>query len=618
MPSTYSNSTNPINTGIPCDNFARLLAGGLRRLNWAEIFVDEQRGIITATQKSDEVTMGKRWDLKFQVVARWQNTGGLANRVIFTISEGNTWSNKLCATRFEQLQQALFEDYDSGSASDLGKARIRGARFATAHELERCGYLSLSSQADEFLVAPYSNQILRIPRNDTNRHAIVCGPTGSGKTTGLFIPNLLERTEASAVVTEATGGNGIADLYTKTAGYRAAHGHKIFYFNPDDLESQQINPLDHVNTYRQARRACEIIFQSTTLRTHRGDQSWEMAERQLLTALILHAASQRCENNCNFGFINRLLDHGASGLNKVFQKSAYIEARRSYFRFIQTCTEGYRNLVINGVMTRLDAWNSPRCCKLTEQTSLDFDALQDDLFTLYLAVPADNAELKPMMALILNYVLDAIQRRRFSNPLMLLLDEFTNFGVVRNLPAKLTILRHDGIPAVLGVQDYVQLENMYDRDAKLLISQPATRIFFKPNDIDTAQKISQMLGESHKEWQRLTSAGHLQEKERKEALLSAAELLNLGVFEENPNGSLGDGKSMIVFLPNTHPVRIAPFTWQDYHEITAAYLPPEIGAVEVDESLTVAAAETEVAEVPQSAPDSEMHSKESEPEKPSY
>ena len=37
---------------------------------------------------------------------------------------------------------------------------------------------------------------------------IIHGPPGTGKTTGIFIPNLIERVSCSAIVTEATGGKG--------------------------------------------------------------------------------------------------------------------------------------------------------------------------------------------------------------------------------------------------------------------------------------------------------------------------------------------------------------------------------------------------------------------------
>lgn len=73
-----------------------------------------------------------------------------------------------------------------------------------------------------------------------------------------------------------------------------------------------------------------------------------------------------------------------------------------------------------------------------------------------------------------NLALSLVTSETFAHPVGLFLDEFTNFGYVRGMPGKLTIIRHDKIPAILGIQDFVQLENLYRNEAKLLISQPVS------------------------------------------------------------------------------------------------------------------------------------------------
>jgi hypothetical protein len=78
---------------------------------------------------------------------------------------------------------------------------------------------------------------------------------------------------------------------------------------------------------------------------------------------------------------------------------------------------------------------------------------------------------------------------------MMFLDELTNFGFIPDLPTQLTILRHAHVPIVMGIQDVEQLRAVYGQsDAKIVFSQPATRVFFKPNEIDTATVISKQLG----------------------------------------------------------------------------------------------------------------------------
>jgi type IV secretory pathway TraG/TraD family ATPase VirD4 len=195
--------------------------------------------------------------------------------------------------------------------------------------------------------------------------------------------------------------------------------------------------------------------------------------------------------------------------------------------------------------------------------------------------------LKPLAALMFNLALSFCTTTKLKHPVALFLDEFTNFGYVRGLPDKLTIIRHDKIPIVLGVQDYVQLENLYGKEAKKFLSQTAGKIFFKPNDYETAKQISTMLGDVNKNEDKVTSAGQLRDVKEKEPLLSVDDLLNLGTIDENNQEAEAGKPNMIVFLPATRPVQVRSLTWRDYQTETDELLfpLPKRRVLEVDEKL---------------------------------
>lgn len=583
MGSKYS---EVVPTDIPLDKVARVFMTTLRRQLWHVTFVDEETGVITGERKQPETIMGKQWNYNFTVVIRWVDEGGFAGVTIEVNELTYDWTVEDCKKRFVELQKGLWED--SRLIVDAQAKPKKGARWATPSELVTAGYISNKADAGKLIVTGDGDNFMSLPEGETNRHALVCGPTGTGKTTGIFIPNLIERVSCSAIVTEATGGKGIADLFNKTVGYRAAKGHRIIYFNPDDLSSDQINPLDRIETYRDARRVVEIIMQSTTLESHKGDQSWEMSERMLLTGLILHSVGLREEGKANLGYIADLFEDGPEGMQQYLAESPIDAARKSYKKFMNTTTPPYRNLVANGLITRLDLWNQPRIRALTEKTTVDFELLLDELFTWYLATPADKPELKPLAALMFNLALDTVMSKKFKHPIGLFLDEFTNFGYVRGMPGKLTIIRHDKIPAVLGVQDFVQLENLYKNEAKLLISQPALKAFFKPNDSDTAKKISDMLGTAVSSEGKVTSTGHLKDYKDKEPLLTMDDLLNLGAIDESKTEAEEGKPNMIVFLPGTRPVQVRALSWQNYQAETNSvlYPPPVRRILDVDETLS--------------------------------
>ncbi len=602
-------------TDIPIALLADVANTTLRRFGWDSIFVNDSLHTITANLNRSENVMGKVWHYRFRGVLRWLATEEFARAAIAPrgeqicrVADGQLvavdqgaicspaeleklkngsvieisveedsygWTEEECRKKFSQLVQGTWED--SRIAVEAGKkSQKKGARWATTEELQEAGYIQGQGNDRCLIITREDSEFLRLPEADTNRHALVCGPTGTGKTTGIFVPNLIERIGTSAIVTEATGSKGRADLYQKTAGYRAANGHAIYCFNPDYLGSDRINPLDRVHTYRDARRVTEILMQSTTLSSHRGDQTWDMAERLLLTSLILHSVGEREEGNCNLGYVLKLLNKGAEALQAVLSESNIEEAREAYQGFLNNSTESYRNLVAGGLITRLDLWKDPRIRALTEATDIDYNAMSEQLFTWYLATPADKPELKPLAALVFNIALDVVGNANFKYGVALFLDEFTNFGYVRGMPQKLSIIRHDKIPCVLGIQDYIQLEMLYQKEAPLFLSQPGTRVFFRPNDQQTAERISKGLGIVEETRRKITSSGQIHDEKDRYPLLSLDELLNL------------DATNLIAFTPKTRPLLKKALNWQDYEAETSErdYPPPKRSELQVDEKLT--------------------------------
>ncbi len=196
---------------------------------------------------------------------------------------------------------------------------------------------------------------------------------------------------------------------------------------------------------------------------------------------------------------------------------------------------------------------NPRIVALTQTTDFDISALRHQLFTFYLATPAQKTHLKPVAALIFNFILEQALESDFDHPLFLSLDEFTNFGLIPGIAEKLSIIRHKKIGVILGFQDYSQLLKVYGKeDAAQLFSQPGTKFFFRPRTLEVAEKISKMAGMTTVFDRKMTSSGHIQEKESGRPLIDPGEVL-----------AMDDG-AMLLFTPRCPPLQIPRFLWEDF------------------------------------------------------
>ena len=235
--------------------------------------------------------------------------------------------------------------------------------------------------------------------------------------------------------------------------------------------------------------------------------------------------------------------------------------------------DGFKYGVFAGLMQRLGLWVNPRIVALTEKTDIDIEGLPSQLFSFYLATPAAKTHLKPIAALIFNFILDLALNKHFEKPLFLSLDEFTNFGMIPGIAEKLSIIRHKRIGVMLGFQDYSQLLKVYGKDdATQMFSQPGTKFFFRPRTLEVAEKISKMAGNTTVYERKMTSSGHIQERESGRPLIDPGEVLALADQE------------MIVFTPQCPPLKMPRFTWEDYKDSMAIKPLPKIEVV-VDERL---------------------------------
>jgi hypothetical protein len=97
-----------------------------------------------------------------------------------------------------------------------------------------------------------------------------------------------------------------------------------------------------------------------------------------------------------------------------------------------------------------------------------------DLFILRMQGPCDDSAAKPVWFVI---------------------DELASLNKLPQLHAAVTENRKYGNPVVLGFQGRSQLEKRYGHDAEVMLSQPATKVFFKTSEPRAAKWISDAIGE---------------------------------------------------------------------------------------------------------------------------
>lgn len=564
--------------------FPVLAVNVLERLGYHVSRASKQLDQILANERVEEQVGRDWWRHEYRVVLRWRKTtDGNGVLVSIDLSEhkgGGSQSD--CQKRCDKILLEL--QYDAERAREAKQDKEENvsygaARWGSEQELKTAGYFLKKPDPKRLIVGKaQTGEYLQVPEMLTYAHALVCGRTGVGKSRGFFIPQLIERTGTNMIVTEATPGYEAGELYKLTSGWRKLAGHQVYCFNPSDMTSHRINPIDRIRNAPQelkaalAEKLADLVIMNGESAETRSDQTWNRSEKLLLIPLLMHAAASEPKFG-HFGALRWLLLQGPDRLAKVLYRSPSDVAQMEFEGWMRLSGEtNFKYGVFSGLITKLNPWMTDQMVTLTETTDIDLDALKQQLFTFYLAVPSRSRDSKLIGSLMVNFLLDHILeiREEMKYPVAMLLDEFTNFGKISGIADTLSIIRKNKIGLVLGFQNYFQLEQVYSRrEAQIILDMPATQVYFKQKNYREAKELSDALGRMTIEETTVTDSGRVQEFVQGRALATPEELINLK-------------DQVIVFTPDTWPLKL-PLTSPVAYQQALEYPAPERDRHEVSE-----------------------------------
>ncbi|WP_333594181.1 type IV secretory system conjugative DNA transfer family protein [Anaerospora hongkongensis] len=162
--------------------------------------------------------------------------------------------------------------------------------------------------------------------------------------------------------------------------------------------------------------------------------------------------------------------------------------------------------VLSTAKSFLNLYQNPVVAKNTSISEFQIEDLltPEHNVSFFLVIPPRDLEtLRPLVRLLLNFVLRSlIKKMEFEDEktkaskkqrLLLLLDEFPQFGRLNTMETALAVMAGYGIKACVITQDINQLNKAYTKDNSI-VSNCHVRIFFTPNDDNTPQIISKTLG----------------------------------------------------------------------------------------------------------------------------
>ena len=343
-----------------------------------------------------------------------------------------------------------------------------------------------------------SGSVLSLPEDSPlNRNFAICGSQGSMKSRAIarnMIIQCAKRGE-SMVLTDSK-----SELYEDTVAYLEEEGYQVRQYN---LLQQECS--DAWDCLGEIEGGYIDVFVDTIIRntTDKFDHFYDNVEMDLLKALCLYVYEEYPEGKRKLKeAYNLLIYNSIEKLDAIFENLPVEHPARGPYQLFAKAEKVKGNAVL-GLGTRLQIFQNRQIQTITSENEIDL-TLPGQQKCAYFCITSDQDSTYDMLAtLFISFLFIKLVRfadmqpdRRLPVPVLMILDEFPNIGVIKSFNRRLASARSRQIGIAMFFQNIPQLQNRYpDTEWEELLGGCDTSIFLGCNDLTTATYYSERSGD---------------------------------------------------------------------------------------------------------------------------
>lgn len=330
-------------------------------------------------------------------------------------------------------------------------------------------------------------------------------PTGAGKTSTLFLNNLLEnKIRGSLIVTDPKG-----EIYELTSGYQQHFcGRKVYKIDFTNIDSsERYNLLANCKDSEEVIRLASDLLMNGSLSIELGSGKkiggveWIQMAEPLLAAVLLYVRTLKKPFNTIEFALQLVLNLNNTQIKSLIEKSKNIDALTQYNIFLMVGgadkTEGSIKITL---ASNMKLFTTKDVNKISIDTTFDIEKFREEESILYVIYPERKSTylspfIAPLFSQFINKLLDKYEKDK-SLPVHFLFDEFGNIGMISDMKTNVATIRSREISFTICLQGITQLQQIYGIDnSKTILNNLKTKIVLSGlSDIDTLNYISNLCG----------------------------------------------------------------------------------------------------------------------------
>ena len=361
---------------------------------------------------------------------------------------------------------------------------------------------------------------VRLSAEKSYEHVAIIGPTGSGKSTSFFIPCLLDADGThSFVVTDPKG-----ELCNLTSSYLKSIGMDVIKLDPLHPETNKFfyNPVLIAEDQTDIREVAQLILMngSKSIEIAMGSSGggsqteWINMSIPLFTASLAYCKKHGKKKSINEA-IDIILKYNLKEMDELFKKDDI--AYRQFLIFKASSGSEKTMSSIKSVLTsniqlflddKIETFTktpftmdtSTGKLVIDEKKIFHPDTLRKKPTALFICVEEVKSDyVAPLMSVFYSQLLSitssSYTKEGHKTPILYMLDEFANIGVIPLIAKVAATARSRKIGLSIGIQGIEQLKRNYgDENAKDILNNLKTKLVFSGLVDESAQYISDLSG----------------------------------------------------------------------------------------------------------------------------
>lgn len=344
-----------------------------------------------------------------------------------------------------------------------------------------------------------------------NNNVLVVGGSGSGKTTSIIEPRLLETANSSLIV--SVSKKRLISKYEalfRKRGYRI----QVLDFTNPEISPVCYDPLLYLHSYQDISYLAEAVIKSSPHKegVKNNDPYWDQCAASLLAALITYTIMKI--EHATFADVLDTFDSlqfadGGTIVTNLDEQFDEIRQNDPHC-FAITCWNSWSKLpvktagcVYSTLHTALDAFTPELRANIRYGNPIDFERVASEKTVLWIITSAVNPSLHFFASNLFSQAIKQLfefaesrQNGVLPLPVHFLFDDFAVGSQCYNFEHDIAIMREKAISATLLLQSEHQLRAMYGVDcAETIMENCDTLVFFSTTSISTARNISERLDE---------------------------------------------------------------------------------------------------------------------------